>query len=205
MCFGGGNSATQQAAAQAAAQQSAISNNVNQINSAFANRNQQYSDYLNALNTSYQTQLNLQQSQAARGLKFALARGGMTGSSVAADQGAELQREAGQGTIQAQEQANAKLAALQSSDEAERLQMISLAQSGANIGNAAQQTATALNSNLSNAQSALGPTTLGNAFGGITQDITNANIGAQTRLGLMGSYGAAFSPSGIVGGGTKGI
>ena len=67
----------------------------------------------------------------------------MTGSSVAADQGAELQREAGQGTITAQEQANAKLAGLESSDQAEKQQLISLAQSGANVGNAGQQYATA--------------------------------------------------------------
>lgn len=203
MCMGGGNNATQQAEAQQQAQQTAINNNVSAINSAFAGRQGQYNQYLSALNQSYQTQLGLQQSQAARGLKFALARGGQTGGSLAADQGAELQREMGQGTVTAQEQANAKLAGLESSDQAERLQMISLAQSGANIGNAAQQTATSLSSNLQNAQANLGPGTLGNVFGGIGTDVTNANLAAQQRAGLQSVYGGAFSPQGVTGSGTK--
>lgn len=203
MCMGGGNNAAAQAQQQQQQQQEAIGKNVSAINSAFAGRQGQYNDYLSALNKSYQTQLGLQQSQASRGLKFALARGGQTGGSLAADQGAELQREMGQGTVQAQEQANAKLAGLQSSDEAERLQMISLAQSGANIGNAAQQTDTALASNLNNAQSALGPNTLGNIFGGITTDITNSNLAAQQRAGLQSVYGGAFGPQGVTGAGIK--
>ncbi len=185
MCFGGSsNTATQAATNQATDQQNAITANIDQINRAFNGRQSQYNGYLNALNSSYQTQLNLQQANAARNLKFSLAGSGLTGGSVAADQGAELQREMGQGTVTAEEQAQAKLAGLTSADAAEKQQMISLAESGANIGNAAQQTATALSANLENAQSNLGPNTLGQVFGGITNDYTAMNTAAQTRLGL---------------------
>ncbi|MDE2098514.1 MAG: hypothetical protein KGL39_14770 [Patescibacteria group bacterium] len=193
--MGGGNSATQAAQQQQQQQQQAVNQNVSAINSAFANRQSQYSNYLGALNKSYQTQLNLQQADASRNLKFALARSGMTGGSVAADQGANLQREMGQATLGASEQAQAKLAALESSDAATQQQMIALAQSGANIGNAAGETAAALKANLDNAQSNLGPNTLGQAFGGLTNTINQMNQGYQTRLGLRAAqaYAGAFS------------
>lgn len=195
MCFGSNNSATQAATQQAQTQQADINNSIGQINAAFANRQGQYNNYLSALNSSYQQQLNLQQADASRGLKFALARSGMTGGSVAADQGGVLQREMGQGTLTAAEQAQAKLAGLQSSDVASRQQQIALAESGANIGNAGAQTATALQANLNSAQSNLGPDTLGNVFGGITNTVSAMNTAAQTRLGLRAaqSYTNPFS------------
>lgn len=197
MCFGSTNNASQQAEQQQQQQNVTANSNISAINAAFGGRQAQYTSYLNALNSSYQTQLNTQQAQASRGLKFSLARNGQTGSSVAADQGGELQKEEGQAQINAQEQAQGKLAGLQSSDVAERQQLTSLAESGANIGNAAQQTATALTANLNNAQSALGPDTLGNAFGGVTNTINNYNTAAQQRLGLKAAqaYANPFSNS----------
>ena len=195
MCMGSANSATQAATAQQAQQQSEINNNVNAINSAFAGRQAQYNSYLGALNKSYQTQLNQQQANASRQLKFSLAGAGLTGSSVAADQGGQLREQMGQGTLAAEEQAQAKLAGLESSDTAEKQQLISLAQSGADVGNAAQQTSTALQANLQNAESALAPNALGNAFGGITNTINQLNTAQQTRLGLKAAqaYTGAFS------------
>lgn len=195
MCYGSSNKATTAATQQQADQQSSINQNVASINSAFAGRQSQYDSYLGALNTSYQSQLNLQDQTASRNLKFALARNGQTGGSVAADQGGELQKEMGQGEVTAQEQAQGKLAGLESADQAEKQQMISLAQSGANIGNAGEQVATSLQANLGNAQSALGPDTLGNIFGGISNTITGYNTAAQSRLGLKAAqaYTGPFS------------
>ncbi len=212
MCF---NSSSQTAAAtaanQATQQQDAINQSVQGINAAFANRQAQYSNYLGAINTSYQTQLAQQQASASRQLKFSLARGGLTGSSVAANQGGELQREMGQGQVTAQEQAQAKLASLQSSDQATKDQAISLAESGASTGNAAQQTATQLSANLQGAQQNLGPNTLGSVFGGLTNTYTSMNNAAQARLGLRAAQAytnpfsnTASTASGYGGGGTGG-
>lgn len=197
MCFGSTDKASKQAQQQQANNQTSIDTNVKAIDSAFAGRQQQYDKYLGAVNDSYRTQLDFQQQKATRGLKFALARGGQTGSSLAADQGSELQREMGQGQITAQQQAQAKLSGLMSSDQAEKQQMISLAQSGVNIGNAGQQTATALQANLGNAQSALLPNTLGNIFGDISNNVNSMNQAAQTRMGLRAaqSYANPFSNS----------
>lgn len=195
MCYGSSNSASKAAEQQQAQQTQNVNQNVGAINDAFSGRQSQYDNYLSALNTSYQSQLNLQNQNASRSLKFSLARGGLTGGSVAADQGGELQKEMGQGEVTAQQQAQGKLAGLESSDQAEKQQMISLAQSGANIGNAGQQVATSLQANLGNAQAALGPDTLGNVFGGITNTISNYNTAAQSRLGLRAAqaYTGAFS------------
>lgn len=195
MCFGGGNNAAAAATKQQADQQQNINSNVSAINNAFQGRQGQYNDYLGALNKSYQTQLDLQQQNASRGLKFSLARNGQTGGSVAADQGGELQKEMAQGQITAEQQAQAKLAGLKSSDQAEKQQLISLAQSGANIGNAGMQTADSLQANLEGAQKDLGPNTLGNIFGGVANTIDKYNTAAQSRLGLRAaqSYTGAFS------------
>jgi hypothetical protein len=206
MCMSSSNSATNAATAQANAQQANVTQNVGAINSAFAGRQQQYDQYLGALQSSYRTQLAQQGAQAGRQLKFSLARGGLTGSSVAADQGGELQRELGQGQVTAEEQAQAKLAGLQSSDVAEKQQMISLAESGANIGNAAQQTATALQANLNNAQTNLGPNSLGSVFGGITNTTNAMNTAYQSRLGLRAAqaYANPFSNATSTSGGFGG-
>jgi hypothetical protein len=196
MCFNSSSqTAAKNAANQATQQQDAVNQSIQGINAAFANRQAQYNNYLGAINTSYQTQLAQQQAQASRQLKFSLARGGLTGSSVAANQGGELQREMGQAQVSASEQAQAKLAGLESSDQATRQQAISLAESGANTGNAAQQTATQLQGNIANAQTNLGPNTLGAAFGGITNTYTAMNNAAQSRLGLKAAqaYTMPFS------------
>lgn len=197
MCFGGGNNAAEQAQKQQADQQQNINANVGAINNAFQGRQGQYDDYLGALNKSYQTQLGLQQQNASRSLKFSLARNGQTGGSVGADQGGELQKEMAQGQITAEQQAQAKLSGLKSSDQAQRQQLISLAQSGANIGNAGMQTADSLQANLQGAEKDLGPNTLGNIFGGVANTVDKYNTAAQSRLGLRAAqaYTGAFSNS----------
>ena len=198
MCMGGGSSNAAAAAQQQVQQQQQTTNaNVGAINSAFANRGQQYTDYLAALRQSYQTQLNNQQATAGRQLKFANARGGLTGGSEAAQLGGELQKEMGQGELGAEQTAQAKLSGLESADQAERLQMISLAQGGASIGNAAQETATSLQANIQNAQAGLSPTALGNTFGTIGETTNAMNAGASARLGLRAAqaYATPFSQS----------
>lgn len=186
MCGGGGN-ASAAAQQQENQRQAQIGQSVNQINSAFANRQPQYDQYLNATRNLYQTEVGRQQGIASRNLKFALARNGQTGGSVAADQGDELGREMAQGTIQAEQKAQGSLSSLQNQDNAERLQMISLAQSGADIGNAATQTSDALRANLGSAMAGQTANSVGDVFGGITKDLNNFQTAAMTRKGLNNS------------------
>jgi hypothetical protein len=198
MCGGGGNAAAA-AQQQEAQRQAEISSNVNSINSAFTNRAPQYSQYLDATRKLYQTEVGRQQGIASRNLKFALARNGQTGGSVAADQGNELGREMAQGTIQAEQKAQGDLTKLQSQDQAQRLQMISLAQSGADIGNAATQTADALRANLGSAMAGSTANTVGDVFGNLSKNYENFQTAAMTRKGLANAtqniYGSQSTPA----------
>lgn len=186
MCGGGGNQAAA-AAQQETARQANISKNVNQIDQTFASRQPQYDQYLNAQRGLYQTELGRQQGIAGRNQKFALARSGLTGSSVAADQGNELGREMAQGSITAEQKAQGNLASLESQDNAEKLQLTSLAQSGADIGNAATQSADAMRANLGTAMAGSTASGLGDMFGGVTQDVNNFQTAQMARKGINNS------------------
>ncbi len=184
--FGGGsNAAEQAAAAQEAQREQTISGNVNAINGAFANRGGEYASYGKALQDQYQTELNRQQGIAARNNKFALARSGLTGGSAAVDAGTLLGQESAEGTIKAQQAVNSGVSQLQNQDESTRQQMISLAQSGGDIGNAATQTANQLRANAGNASNVNAAAGLGDVFGGVTSSYQNEQTAAALRSGLL--------------------
>jgi hypothetical protein len=182
--MGGGNKAAEAAQQQENQRQAQIGQSVNQIDTAFANRQPQYDKYLNATRSLYNTELGRQQQVATRGQKFALARNGLTGSSVAADQGDELGREMAQGTISAEQKAQGALSNLQSQDNAERLQLISLAQSGSDIGNANQQATDALRANLGSAMSSNVASGLGDIFSGVSDSYKNTTNAAMAQRGI---------------------
>lgn len=184
--FGGGsNSAAQAAAAQEAQRENTISGNVNAINSAFTGRQGEYDQYRQALQHQYETELNRQQALAGRNQKFALARSGLTGGSAAVDAGKLLGQETATGTVKAEQAVNSGVAGLQNQDEATRQQMISLAQSGGDIGNAATQTANALRSNIGNARNVNAAAGLGDVFGATTESYQNEQTASALRNGLL--------------------
>lgn len=195
MCFGGGGNPSKDAAVAEAARQRTISGNVANINSAYAGRAPQYAQLGEALRARYGTELKRQQDQATRQSKFALARGGLTGGSAAIDQGINLAREASAGTIAAEQKARGGVASLQSQDEAARLNLISLAQSGSDIGNAAQQAASTLRANLETAQNTNTASGLGDVFGNTAATYKAQQDAAARRKGLAAAnpYSAAFT------------
>jgi len=197
MCGGNPSAAQNAANAQQAATQASISNNVSQINSAFGNRSQEYSNYQNALQTQYQTELNRQQAIATRNSKFATARNGLAGGSASVDAGALLGQEEAEGTVNAQQQVQSNVAKLEANDQATKQQMISLAQSGADIGNAAQMTADSLQANIGNAQSVNAAAGLGQVFGDTTTAYTNEQQAAALRSGVL--KGSTYAKSGLGG------
>jgi hypothetical protein len=185
MCMGGSNQATQQANQMEAQRQGTINSNIGAINSAFANRTGEYSTYKTALQDQYQQELNRQQAIAARNNKFSMARSGLTGGSAAADASTLLGQEMAKGTVAAQQGVNSGVAKLQAADEATRQQMISLAQSGGDIGNAASQTASALQANIGNAQAVNPAAGLGDVFAGTTSAVNQAQSAAALRSGIL--------------------
>lgn len=196
MC-GGGNDATKQAAAQEAAQQATISKNVNQIDSAFSNRQPEYDQYRQGLQAQYQQELDRQQAIAGRNNKFALARSGLTGGSAAVDSGRLLGQEEQLGTLAAQQQVNSGVSKLQAQDESTRQQMISLAQSGNDIGNAATETSQALRANLGQAQSVNAAQGLGDVFAQTANSYNNEQTASALRNGLL--KGSLYAQKGSAG------
>lgn len=195
MCFGGGDKATKQAEKAEAARQSTISGNVGAINTAFRGREPQYAEVGNATRSRLNTELARKRSEASRQTKFALAKSGLSGGSAAIDAGRRLTREGQEGAIGVERMARATEADLRSQDEASRLQLISLAQSGSEIGNAGQQAANMLRSNIDSAANKNLVDGLGNVFGGSADAYKRSQDAAARRKGLSeaSTYAKAFS------------
>jgi hypothetical protein len=136
MCMPDGDKATKRAEQAEAQRQSQISGNVQSINRAFAGREPQYAQFTQALRERLNTQFGQQRQAATRQNKFALAKSGLTGGSAAIDAGRRLTREGQEGALQVERTAQGAGADLRAKDENARNQMIALAQSGTNIGNA---------------------------------------------------------------------
>lgn len=195
MCMPDGDKATKRAEQAEAARQSQISGNVKSINQAFAGREPQYAQFSQALRDRLNTQFNQQRQLATRQNKFALAKSGLTGGSAAIDAGRRLSREAQEGAINVERQAQGAAADLRSKDEATRSQMLALAQSGTDIGNAGQQTAQMLQANIGSAQNLDLANRLGDVFGGTATAYRNAQDAKERRRGMTDAttYARAFS------------
>lgn len=187
--------AEKRAAATEAERQGRITTNVANINSAFAGREPQYQQLGDALRKRLNDQLSLQRGQATRQAKFNLARSGLTGGSAARDTARTLQREGEEGVLQAERAAQKGVSDLRAQDEQQRTQLVSLAQSGNDIGDAASMASSALRANLEGAAS----TNLQNALGEVFANTAATNKAmldaAARRRGLREAqiYAPAFS------------
>ena len=171
------------AAQMEAERQARITWNVGDINAAFAGREPQYEQLGAALRDYLNGQLSRQRADITRQGKFSLARSGLTGGSAAVDLGRNITREAQEGALNAERQARAGVANLRGQDEQARTQLISLAQSGSDIGNAAAQTANALRANLESARNTNNFQGLGDVFGGSAQVIKTRRDADERRRG----------------------
>jgi hypothetical protein len=195
MCMPDGDKATKRAEQAEAQRQSQISGNVQSINRAFAGREPQYAQFTQALRNRLNTQFGQQRQAATRQNKFALAKSGLTGGSAAIDAGRRLTREGQEGALQVERTAQGAGADLRAKDENARNQMIALAQSGTNIGNAGQQTAQMLQANIGSAQNQDLTNRLGDVFGGTAQAYRTAVDAKERRRGLdtANLYARAFT------------
>lgn len=187
--------AAKSAAQQEADRQARISSNVADINSAFSGRQPQYDAYGAALRERLNTDLARQRENATRQTKFSLARGGLTGGSAAIDAARTLGRENQEGVLAAERKARGGVADLMGKDEQARTQLISLAQSGGDIGNAGAQTAQLLRANLEGADSNALVSGLGDVFGNTAATYKAQQDAAARRRGLSeaSTYAKAFS------------
>jgi hypothetical protein len=187
--------ASSEAKAAEAARQARISGNVKDINSTFDAREPQYAQLGEALRGRLNEGVQLQQQNAARKSKFALARGGLIGGSQQRDQSAVLNREGRDASLAAEREVQKGVAGLRTADEDARARMIGLAQSGNDIGNAAAQTASALKANLGAAQGAGNVANLGDLFGNTAATYRAQEDAAARRRGFTEAqtYSKPFS------------
>lgn len=187
--FGGQRSADaararNEAKAAEAERSARITRNVNDINSAFGGREVQYADLGSALRERFGEALAKQRGDAQRQMRFSIARSGLTGGSAQRDAATRLNDEAREGALKVEQAAQRGVADLRGQDEQARLQLIGLAQSGNDIGNAAAQSASMLRANLGNARAVDATQGLGDVFGATAQVNRNMQDAAARRRGL---------------------
>jgi len=196
--MGTGNKAADAANAANAQQQQQIQQSVQQINSAYSSpqRQQQYDTYGQNLNNYYTGQVNDQQAINARNLKFAMARSGQTGGSVATDSNTQLGKDYSKALLQASQQAQAGKASLEQSDIQSKNQLIGLAQQGNFTGTIPQQIATANSASLDAAKNYGNANSLGNLFAGTGQIWQNEQTAAANRKAQQAPVGSLYGNSG---------
>ncbi len=194
MGLGGSNSATQAATAANAQTQQQIQQSVAAINAAYSSpaRQQQYSQYGNALKDYYTGQVNNQEAINARNLKFAMARSGLTGGSAAVDSNTQLQKDYTTGLLQASNQAQGGQAALENADINSKNQLIGLAEQGDFTGQIGTQIAAAQGAALGAAGSYGQANQLGNLFAGTAGIYQNEQTAAANRLAQRTPIGSTY-------------
>lgn len=165
-----GESAADVAARMEMERQERIREAQGRINQVFDNprRAKDISDFVSATRSKLMEDLNRQNTDAARELKFSLARGGLSGGSVNVDQNRRLTDEYNRGLINVEGRAQGAGAQLEAADQDARARLIQLATSGLDATTAASQAAAGLRSNFENAKSQAFGEQLGDQFAGVT-------------------------------------
>lgn len=165
-----GESAADVAARMEMERQERIREAQGRINQVFDNprRARDIADFVSATRSKLMEDLNRQNTDAARELKFSLARGGLSGGSVNVDQNRRLTDEYNRGLINVEGRAQGAGAQLEAADQDARARLIQLATSGLDATTAASQAAAGLRSNFENAKSQAFGEQLGDQFAGIT-------------------------------------
>ncbi|WP_313116413.1 hypothetical protein [Stenotrophomonas indicatrix] len=161
-----GESAADVAARMEMERQERIRESQGRINQVFDNprRARDIADFVSATRSRLTDDLNRQNTDATRELKFSLARGGLSGGSVNVDQNRRLGDEYNRGLLNVEGRAQGAGAQLEAADQNMRAQLIQLATSGLDSTTAASQAAAGLRSNFENARSQASADQLGDQF-----------------------------------------
>lgn len=194
---GGDNDAAEAANRAEQERQASIKRTQGRVNEVFNSpqREADIADYVSAIKDYYGRELSEQKSDADRELKFALARGGMAGSSVQNDRQELLGKDYAKGLLDVQRRASGAGAELRAADQDARARLISLATSGLDATTAAQQAAAAMRSNLEAGRSTAMANELGTAFGSVKTFADQARDAAQRRKANRDAGWNLYQPS----------
>lgn len=200
------NRAQREAQAQEEARQRAIQQSVGQINAVFNDpaRQGQYDQLVRDTAAFYNRDLDRQKVDTDRQLRFALARSGQTGGSVAIDQNKRVGDDYLRGVLEANRRAQEAGANLRQADEQARGNLLAMAQGGLDATTGAQQAAQSLRNNLLAGQAGATANQLGNMFGQFGDFFRNSRDNAAWRRGMNTAtqdiYRPMFGPGGGGGG-----
>lgn len=178
---GGGDGGTAALQAQEQARQARIKAATDKINQIFADGKR---DALYAQQRQNVLDMNRDKIQdgfqnAARQLRFNMARNGMFGGSLDVDSNAQLQRRNEEGLMQAAQLADNAAHQLRTQDENARGSLLSLAQTGIDSTDAAQQAAARMQANADGMRQLANQNIVGNIFEGLNE----AYLGHQRAQG----------------------
>jgi hypothetical protein len=201
MSGGGNNRSANEANRMEQERQAAIKATQGRINQVFNDPSRQgdIDDYMGAIREYHTDDLGRQKGDADRELRFALARGGLTGGSTQRDQQKLFGDDFARGLLDVERRAQGAGAELQAADQDARARLISLATSGLDATTAAQSAASAMRTNLEAGKSAAMAEGMGNVFGNVATYADRAREAAQRRRGLADSGYSPYQPSAATG------
>lgn len=200
---GGGGNAQKAAQQQEQDRQNQIAYTTGRINDVYNNpaRTAQIGDYVNATRDFYMGDLNRQNADNNRNLKFAFARSGQTGGSNALDTQQKANETYTRGVLDVERKAQGAGADLRAQDEDSRTRLIGMAQAGLDATTATQQANNALRNNIESAQSSMKANALGDAFGNFADIYQRSRDAAAQRQGYKDYYNLVYQPGFGYGGG----
>ena len=193
------NKAANEANRQEQARQQAIAETQARVNQVFddPSRAADIADYVGAVREFQSDDLNRQKADADRNLRFALARGGLTGGSTQRDQQQRFGEDYSRGLLEVERRAQGAGAELQAADQDARARLIQLATTGLDATTAAQQAGAALRTNLEAGRSTAMAQGLGDMFGGVKSFADASRTASERRRGLRDSGYSPYQPTAI--------
>lgn len=180
------------------------------LSGAKGQRDALYADLSGAVKDTAMRDVDRQFTKASRQNTFGLARAGLLGGSVDAEAGGELATLYGEGKLKAAQAGMSAASDLRATDEKTRQNLISLAQSGLDVGTASSLAAGQMGAAADVAKSNANAASVGQLFDGMSQAyLTNQMLkarqagatapGATTNYGAGAAVGAGKGYTGIAG------
>lgn len=198
--MGGSDDKAQRAAENREKEREArISANVGEVNRVYDDpRRMGYiEEATNAVREMYRDELDRVQSENNRQVTFAMARSGQAGGSLERD----TRRQAGESyqraNLDAERGALGFAADARAQDEQSRQQLISMAMSGGDIGNAGERAAASLQNSLQAGRSAINVRDIGQAFDTLGDTYERSRQQAERRRGFKEGIGTLYGEPGF--------
>lgn len=184
MCMGGGGSkAADEANRMEKERQASIKRTQGAVNAVFdgPGREGDIQDFIAATRDFYTGDLNRQKADTDRQLRFALARGGLTGGSTQIDQQRRFADDYARGLLTVEQKAQGAGAGIRAADQDARARLISLATSGLDATTGAAQAAAAMRNSIDAGKAEQYAGGLSNAFSGLQGFIDKSREAAERR------------------------